>query len=112
MIVRMCIALSKLVRLRSIFRCHQLLGVVYSCSLHCLYKSPLPLMYLVFTIFRQMPGRVLLAGGPDVDEEYMDEVVLRAPEEEEETEISESEEGQAHPSSMFSFPLFYFFVSL
>ena len=56
-----------------------------------------------------MPGRVLLAGGPDVDEEEMDEVVLWAPEEEEGTRISESEGGmgQAHPSSMLS-PLFSF----
>ena len=42
-----------------------------------------------------MPGRILVAGGPEVDEEEMDEVVLWAPEEEEEgSGISESEEEE------------------
>ena len=33
-----------------------------------------------------------MAGGPDLDEGELEEVVLRAPEEDEGTEVSESEE--------------------
>ena len=45
-----------------------------------------------------MLGRVLLAGGPGLDEE-MEEVRLWAPEEEEGTDISESSEEEDGPGS-------------
>ena len=42
----------------------------------------------------RMPGRVLLAGGPDVEKDGMEEVTLWAPVEEEGTEISEEESAE------------------
>ena len=47
----------------------------------------------------RMPGRVLLAGGPDLDEEEMEEVELWAPEEEEGSDISSEEEDGPGPPS-------------
>ena len=39
-----------------------------------------------------MPGQIMLVGGPNVEEEELDEIELWAPEEEEGFGISESEE--------------------
>ena len=44
-----------------------------------------------------MPGRVLLVGGPDVDEGDLEEVMLWAPEEEEGSGVSESSEEEDGP---------------
>ena len=44
-----------------------------------------------------MPGRVLLAGGPDLDEDEMEEVELWAPEVEEGSDISKSSEEEDEP---------------
>ena len=41
-----------------------------------------------------MPGRVLLTGGPDVEEDEMEEVTLWTPVEEEGTDISEEESAE------------------
>ena len=41
-----------------------------------------------------MPGRILLAGGLDVEEDEMEEVMLWAPVEEEGIEISEEESAE------------------
>ena len=40
----------------------------------------------------RMPGQVLMAGGPDVEEENLETIEMWAPEKENETGISESEE--------------------
>ena len=59
------------------------------------------LEFLEKTKVGKMPGRVLLAGGPDLEEEEMDGFSLRVPGEDEEgTEISSSEEedGPGPPS--------------
>ena len=51
------------------------------------------LEFLEDTRVGRMPGRILMAGGPDVEEDELDEVELLGPEEGGEgTEISESEE--------------------
>ena len=39
-----------------------------------------------------MPGRILMAGGPDVEEEDLETLEMWAQEDEEGTEISDSEE--------------------
>ena len=61
--------------------------------------TPAVLEFLEDTRVGRMPGRVLLAGWPDVDEEEMEGVELWAPEEAEGPGISESSEerrmGQA-----------------
>ena len=44
-----------------------------------------------------MPGRVLLAGGPDSDEEEMEELELWAPDEKEGSDISSEEEDRPGP---------------
>ena len=42
----------------------------------------------------RIPGRILLAGGPDVEEDGLDEIEVRPPEEGAgESEISEEEDG-------------------
>ena len=45
----------------------------------------------------RMPGRILMAGGPDVEENELEEVVLWAPEEEDGSDISESSEEEDGP---------------
>ena len=47
-----------------------------------------------------MPGRILLAGGPDLEEEELEVLSLMAPGEEEGTDLSasEDEEGPGPPS--------------
>ena len=45
----------------------------------------------------RVPGRILLVGGPDVDEEGLEEMVLWAPEEKEGSGISESSEEEDGP---------------
>ena len=57
---------------------------------------PAVLEFLEYTRVGRMPGRVPLAGGPDVDEE-MEEVELWAPEREEGSDISESSEEEDGP---------------
>ena len=61
---------------------------------------PAILEFLEDTRVGKMPGRVLLAGGPDLEEEELEYISLRAREEEEETGISSSEEedGPGPPS--------------
>ena len=62
------------------------------------------------TRVEQMLGRVLLAGGLDVDEVNLDEIVLWSPEEEEAESSgdSEEEEGPPPPPRMyFSFILLF-----
>ena len=55
--------------------------------------TPAVLEFIEDTRVGRMPGRVLMAGGPDVEEGELDEVELWGPEEEGEgTEFSESEE--------------------
>ena len=44
-----------------------------------------------------MPGQVLLAGGPDVDEDDLEEIVLWPSEEESESRESEGEDGPGPP---------------
>ena len=58
---------------------------------------PAVLELLKDTRVGRMPGRVLLAGGLDVDEEELEEVVLWAPEESEGSGISESSEEEDGP---------------
>lgn len=48
----------------------------------------------------RIPGRVLLEGGPDLNEDEIEEVELWAREEEEGSDISESRMGLAHPTSL------------
>ena len=49
-----------------------------------------------------MPGRVLLAGGPDVEEDEMEEVTLWAPVEDEGTGTSEEESAEEDgPNPLF-----------
>ena len=49
--------------------------------------------FLEKTKLGKMPGRILLAGGPDLEEEELDEFSLRlAGEDEVETQVSASEE--------------------
>ena len=73
------------------------------------------LEFLEDTRVGRMPGRVLLAGWPDVDEEMEEvelwapeKVELWAPEEAEGPDISESSEEEDRPGLCFSFvfPLF------
>ena len=45
----------------------------------------------------RIPGRVLLAGGQDLEEDEMEEVELWAPEEVERSDISESSEEKDGP---------------
>ena len=45
--------------------------------------TPALLEFLEDTRVSRMPGRVLLAGAPDVNEDDLDEIVLWAPEEKE-----------------------------
>ena len=60
--------------------------------------TPALLEFLEDTRVGRMPGRILLAGGPDLDEEEMEGVELWAPEEEEGSDISEEEDGPGPPS--------------
>lgn len=48
----------------------------------------------------RISGRVLLAGGPDLNEDEIEEVELWAREKEEGSDISESRMGLAHPTSL------------
>ena len=71
---------------------------------------PAVLDFLEGTRVGKMPGRVLLAGGPDAEEDEMEEITLWAPVEEEEgTEVSSVRRrarrrmGQARPSRCISF---------
>ena len=61
---------------------------------------PAILGFLEDTRVGKIPGRALLAGGPDLEEEELEYVSLRAREEEEETGMSSSEEedGPGPPS--------------
>ena len=84
-------------------------------SVHFLFRdaraTPAVLEFLEDTRVGQMPSRVLLAGGPDVEEDGMEEVALWAPEAEEGPEISASEEmggAGSPPLACFSFPLSFF----
>ena len=54
-----------------------------------------------------MPGRILMAGGPGLDDEELEEFTLRVQGEEEGTGLSESEEedGPGPPLSVIFFPL-------
>ena len=82
--------------------------------------TPAVLEFLEDTRVGRMPGRILLAGGLEVDEEKMDEVVLWAPGEEEGSGISESEEEEGpgpplslvgpFPLSSFCFSIFVIFI--
>ena len=70
------------------------------------------LEFLERTKVGKMPSRVLLAGGPDLEEEELEVLSLRGlGEEEEETGISASEEedGPGPPSRMYLSFVFFFF---
>ena len=58
------------------------------------------LEFLEGTKVGKMPGRVLLAGGPDLEEEDLDGFSLQVLEEENDTEVSSSEveDGPGPPS--------------
>ena len=60
----------------------------------------------------EMPGRILMAGGPDLDEEELEEVSLRVQEEEEGAGLSKEEDGmtQVHPPSLCLSFVFCLFV--
>ena len=70
-------------------------------SVHLLFRdaraTPAILEFLEDTKVGRMPSRVLLAGGPDVKEGEMEEVVLWAPEVEEGPDLSASEEEEPGP---------------
>ena len=58
--------------------------------------TPALLEFLRETSVGRMPSQILLAGGPNVDESDLDEIVLRPPEEEE-AESSEDSEEEDEP---------------
>ena len=59
--------------------------------------TPALLEFLEDTRVGRIPGRVLLAGEPDLEEDEMEEVGLWAPEEVERLDISESSEEKDGP---------------
>ena len=61
--------------------------------------TPAVLEFLKDTRVGRMPGRVFLEGGPDVDKNGLEEIVLWAPEEEgtRSSGVSEEEEGGPGP---------------
>ena len=62
-------------------------------------SDPAPLEFLGGASVGRMPSHILLAGGPDVDESDLDEIVWWPPEEEEteSSEDSEEEDGPGPP---------------
>ena len=53
--------------------------------------TPAALGFLEDTRVGNVPGRILMAGGPDLEEEELEVLSLMAPEEEEGTDVSASE---------------------
>ena len=75
---------------------------------------PATLEFLEKTRVGKMPGRILLAGGPDLEEEEIETFSLQVLGEEggrSEVSSSEEEEGLSPPSSLyFSFVFLYFLL--
>ena len=71
---------------------------------------PAILEFLEETMVGKIPGRILLAGGPDLEEEDLECLSLRVQEEEQGTEASSSEEedGPAPPPLGCTSPLSFF----